>query len=864
MDRKDAPGSGVDESGAVAEPQVAEPAGGRAALPAHLLELGYAGWALWRCVFLRGAGFDARLVEPLASPRCAAAADAVLAARDSLEEARAAAITALGQALDAAPDEPQRRQTVRALKHLRHGRPLDDAHVVPEPARKGLLAAAARLERAQRDLDREFHSAVTETAEHIRAVILDPRLREAVLLQNAPALRAVERSLARAGPIKRTKKERQGQELIASYLQRYCLKNDTIGFFGPVGWATFAPKVRGIEVRPGPELIKRSSVYFENWAIEALAQRLSRDHACLPSLRPRLLPLFEIEGDQLLAPGGGRIALSQLDAHIMRRCDGERSARQLALELLARPELGLARPEDVYDALHRLVARRTVSWTIELPSVAHPEQWLRRALESIEAEPFKSEALAQLDQLEAGRDAVERALGDPERVSDALQALDETFERLTGRSAQHSAGQMYAGRTLVYLDCERDLEARIGGDIVAALAGPLALVLASARWLTHHAAACYREAFGSIYEELSQRLGAAVPLTVFFSRAQPLLLDPRARVLNRPVEEFGARWRGILRLAAEQRVAHYTSHELRAAVEEAFAAPRAGWEVGRYHSPDVMIAAASAEAIARGDYQAVMGELHLAMHTFRGAFTLAQHPRPEELQAAIDADSSSPGISLVPPRAWPRATGRTSLALVPRHNHHVEISHDTLSSAARARTLSVAALVVEDTPLGLHVRTRDGRLSVDVVDFFGEVLSASMSDVMKTVLAGAHVPRLVIDNVVLLRESWTVGVQALDFVDLDDEQERYAEARRWKRSLGLPRRVFASVAVETKPFFVDFDSPIYVEIFVKMLRRQRASASEAVVALSEMLPGPDQLWLRDRDQRHYTSEIRIVARDLQP
>jgi hypothetical protein len=33
------------------------------------------------------------------------------------------------------------------------------------------------------------------------------------------------------------------------------------------------------------------------------------------------------------------------------------------------------------------------------------------------------------------------------------------------------------------------------------------------------------------------------------------------------------------------------------------------------------------------------------------------------------------------------------------------------------------------------------------------------------------------------------------------------------------------------------------------------------VTVTEMLPSPDQLWLRDAQNQTYTSELRIVARD---
>jgi hypothetical protein len=77
--------------------------------------------------------------------------------------------------------------------------------------------------------------------------------------------------------------------------------------------------------------------------------------------------------------------------------------------------------------------------------------------------------------------------------------------------------------------------------------------------------------------------------------------------------------------------------------------------------------------------------------------------------------------------------------------------------------------------------------------------------------------------------------------------------------------VFVKVPVEQKPFFVDFDSPIFVEILSKMVRRTiDNSPSDALVSMSEMLPGLDQCWLPDADGNVYTCELRMVAVDAAP
>src|SRR5262249_12670829 len=92
------------------------------------------------------------------------------------------------------------------------------------------------------------------------------------------------------------------KRMAASYLQRYCVKNDSIGFFGPVGWATFDDQVTTPRLVPGRQLLDRRTVYFEHWAIDALAGRLSEDRALRIGIAPRRMPTIWLEGDRLHHP----------------------------------------------------------------------------------------------------------------------------------------------------------------------------------------------------------------------------------------------------------------------------------------------------------------------------------------------------------------------------------------------------------------------------------------------------------------------------------------------------------------------------------------------------------------------------------
>ena len=89
---------------------------------------------------------------------------------------------------------------------------------------------------------------------HLRAVAGDARFREALLWQNRASIDIVDRRL-RDG-LGSAAERRNAAELVAMYVQRYAVKNDSVGFFGPVGWASVENERHAVDVRPGPDLVE--------------------------------------------------------------------------------------------------------------------------------------------------------------------------------------------------------------------------------------------------------------------------------------------------------------------------------------------------------------------------------------------------------------------------------------------------------------------------------------------------------------------------------------------------------------------------------------------------------------------------------
>ena len=126
----------------------------------------------------------------------------------------------------------------------------------------------------------------------------------------------------------------------------------------------------------------------------------------------------------------------------------------------------------------------------------------------------------------------------------------------------------------------------------------------------------------------------------------------------------------------------------------------------------------------------------------------------------------------------------------------------------------------------------------------------------------SHTPRLTIDRLVVSRESWHFAPASLPFAADKSEANRFLAARRWVRDHGLPRCLFVRTPMERKPFYVDFDSPMLVNMFMKKVRRMsEQDTPDSPITMTDMYPTIDQIWLPDAAGQHYTSELRIVAVD---
>jgi hypothetical protein len=729
-----------------------------------------------------------------------------------------------------------------------------DLLAAPECAKEADAFLAAGADRAA--FDEAFSAATRRMTARLHGIAADPLFREAVTWQSLNAVEALD-GLLRAGPdANRNSRHRPREILVTRYWQRYCAKNDTIGFFGPVCWASLTADDVTARVEAGPDLVRARVVDLERRVLSAYADRLAADPRFRPWLPVTRQPQLALRGDDLLQPGLPARRLSPAHAVLLGACDGVRSAHEVAALAVADPRTGLRGTSDALLALTQLAEQDLLRWGIELPLTVLAESALEHRLAALAEPALREEALAGLARLLAARDGLGAAAGDADAVRAALLRLQDEFVAVTGGDVLHRPGATYAGRGLAYEETLRDLDVAFGEPLLTVLADTLVPLLEAARWLTAAMAGAFTGALRELYDDAAA--DGPVVLGDLFDAALGVLFGqgPVADVLA----DFTTRWSRLLGLGdpADGPIT-LDPGEARAGVARLFGAAGPGWTAARLHSPDLHLCAPNAQALADGEFTAVLGELHVSWLTCDSGTLTRFHPDPGALRAALHRDLGDRNLLLYPVD-FPEFTARIAFTLDGPGD--VRLAYTAAPVPDPAQVLPLAAVTVSLVDGELAGRAPDGR-SWPLLELFGPFLSSRAVNAFKVAADGAHTPRVSIGRLVVHRQTWrTTVADCAHAADLPDEAARYLAVRRWRDRLGLPEQVFVRVGTEVKPVYVDFTSPAYVAAFVAMVRAAaRTGGSEVPLTVSEMLPGPEQAWVPDGAGRRYFSELRMAIRD---
>jgi hypothetical protein len=777
-------------------------------------------WSLLPVFLIRSAGFPFQWLSGLRMPESASGGAEVVRLRGRVEE--------LQRALprrDAAEARSERLwpDLARcARRRERCPRELADRASSESPALARWVAdwngALSSLAQAEESFGSWVESELRASRECLHRLAQAPRFQEAVLLSNPAVIEAGMPSYLRSyDPERRPSRIKYFERQLCAYLQRFCAKNDTASFFGPIDYGQCGPASSAsfrLERRPEEPNLRRLT-RLSYWASQLLADQIAANVDVAPFLAPRLHSGCAVlaSGEILVAPRNERISLPAWAAGALRAIDGRSTVEQLEQRL----------GSNLRNALELLRARGLVCLDLRIPTAEFdPLAWVRRWVESLpETCPARStwsERLARLAQ-----DVSRFAASTGREQLEALKELETSFAALTGAKPRRREGEAYADRLLVYDEAQGDV---VACELGSALAADIVRRLGPALDL----AASYSELVQSVCRERALEVFAAmggnpVPYLAFVQRLDRAL--ELEDCLSAPsVVEYIEGLRALVRSrVGEGGVARLTASEL-----AAFVRPMAP---GTLVSPDCFVMAADPEAIRRGEFELLLGEIHHGAQVLSHFLTFFDRRRDlerafEELLSTRRGDCERADV------VYARSQGKVFNLELPGLSVEVR----GRSNKPSACIVPAAELEVHREPGGLALRFGARRIELYAGDprAVSNWIFGPAPVIPPPVELGRQTPRVEIEGVVYQRARWRVDGAEWSAAPAG-VPELVLRAARLQIQRGIPERCFARVASERKPFFVDFTSAFSLEYFATSMRGGSGAT------LTELLPAEGGLWL---------------------
>ena len=640
----------------------------------------------------------------------------------------------------------------------------------------------------------------------------------------------------------RNNRARSREQHLLLYLQRLCTKNDTFSEFGPTLWGR-ADAQSGLTLAPKPGMARREA-FFERWVALAIAAAMNNDSEVHDELRPRVHPNIQLNGNEAWMENGDVISLSDEERQIIERCNGRTPIRELNIA-----------PERI-DAL---VKARLLQCEIAVPALdpyafnalrRDVGDWLGKAREKWE--PLLNE-FANIP-IEFCRNL------QPERRQELLGKARFVLDRL-GACRESGNRALYAATNPIAEECSRDGFFRINQTLLNEPADQAAPWIDLWRDTYAFVASRVAAALRSVFQRTVGN-GDTISLPRFLRVCAEGRLPLQGPGLVAPAviafQEVKAAFRERLQPHADQPEYELTIDDCHV-VRNNFKYPK--FDEYTFPSADLQLSAVSPEAVERGEYEWILGELHppvAMMHHcmfwscpdkthFQEACAAGVFKRPNFHFGIFAADFTA------------HTTVRFFDAL-PDFWYFVAPQRGN----SKWQTVRPAdADVYVDKQTG-DVALRERKTGKDLGSFARNWIIPLGFHPFQFGIS-PHTPRLRCGRVIVQRRTWTVTAEELrpgNYTGVSRDLVVAIEELRAKK--GWPRFIYIRPSEgalrrsgaegrdkDTKPIFIDLESYLLLEIFHRWLTK----AGELEV--TEMLPDPDHLLWKETDG-HRTFELRTL------
>ena len=648
----------------------------------------------------------------------------------------------------------------------------------------------------------------------------------------------------------RNQASRRKELLAYNYLQRFCTKNETTSFFGPSFIGKFAESEKNMGLsRANGDRIKNRKVYAAMPWLEKILDGIINDDEIFKTLKPRLAPTVYLDKRKLVdGLKSKEYKLGRVDYQILCLLVGDNTVGKVSSEL---KKIGIDQ-KLIVERLRAFIKEGLLLSGLEINrKTPEADEYLLSKLSIIPTEA-KDEWCARLKRLVELKNKFEK--DDLPRRLNTILELRKIFSTLLV-DLETNIGKE---RRFFTEYCELNLELLdLGESIYHHLQSDIGLILDLA---------CFNEnklnklksslLYGWLKDNLKDGEISLKDTILNIIEKKGKKYSPFAfgnmDLSFAAVENIPQAFLDLINKNKEANLARFNREEVKISLTEYLDTSNQPAATGC----DILICAANEEAINKGDYKIVFGEIH-PMHTPLSIYKFF-------------AETSLGGLNIVDEiKKIHRTIGKKYTLgdlLVNLDDICIdfpailEVEYETRSGRIKNKaSICDLKLKRKDNSVSLIVSGKKKPvLLLAPLPYFGTMFSmiSPVLSGLRSSVTKEHFPRVEIDNFVFQREQWVFLKSDLFFIRNDYEKkgvDLWLDLERWRRKKRIPRQFFLKIDAPEKPIFIDFEDYFAVETFMKFTKRAKEKMS-----IIEMLPGPEDLWFKDREGR-YTSEFRLIA-----
>lgn len=682
------------------------------------------------------------------------------------------------------------------------------------------------------------------------SLIQKEAFKEALYLSNPEALLRIE-SLARDGIDTINSRKRQRIKLAWSYIQRFCTKNDTVSFFGPIVWGSFNNKSsKEITCKPvdsNKDWIVKKNIKFEYWVVSRLISVISED---LQNDTPlKLNNGCSLLKNTLYYPLNKSKKLSLLQNEIIEIINYSKdiSYSDLILIFLNKgyDKKQIIKVLDVFLLKKVLIRTFNIPSNLECPlfDLSSKINKITNKYNNIKIKKW----LGMINDLEGFRNSFEKA-----ELTERKSIIEKIYKLLNKADidTDRSKGSMYIGRYPIYEDCLRNVKIELSHNISKNIQNDLEPIMSLYSSLVDEVSKKIHQKYLYCWKEISiESSNNDIDFLSFISNLQKEINTNT--IIAELRELIRKSWLNIVGSNDSNSDIELTSKHINKLITLISTPNVDNLNIKHFssgtHSPDFMISSKSVEDINKGNYEIVIGEIHPAVHTVSQPVAQPFCPYQAEIKEEIK-NIKRGKVTIVADSAQSYQRSHIDWINFPNLNRIILPSgvFDENSNSVR----SGSCFIVNENGNLLVKSKEDADISENLLTVIPTHLHQVCFALANDIIGKNINSRIRYKNIVVKRKSWIINGSELPLENkIIDNSENFLKWQHWKEGNSMPRYVFVKNPSEQKPIFVDFYNPFSLELLSYMSNKNED------MFFTEMYPDAKNLWLNDENGR-YCSEFR--------